>query len=226
MITPDERLTMLSQNITPKDSNTHQDFQHGSAGGEIKLQTTPATIQVRSEVTKTDASMREHSTTSARKSRRSNKTSRQRPRHSKKSEKPESNLHHKPLLVMIPDESNDIRTTEDAEMPFLLAHIDEQGYQNILSSNDYQLVHSAVPSRILEIALTEALNTFPADNKLMIMDGIPPPKPVMSNVGEQPSVQAGDSNLGQRKALGPTMPNFLRRSAENIVRAFSLLNRG
>ena len=63
-------------NITPKESSTHQDFQHDSAGGEIKLQTNPATIQVKSEVTKTDASMLEHSTTLSRRSRRSNKTSR------------------------------------------------------------------------------------------------------------------------------------------------------
>ena len=127
---------------------------------------------------------------------------------------------------MIPDESNDIQTTEDAEIPFLLAHIDEQGYQNMLSSIDYRIVHSTAPSYILDIALTEESDTFPADNKLIIMDGITPPEPVLPNAGEQPSVQAGDSNLGQRKALGPTMPNSPRRSAENIVRASSLLNRG
>ena len=165
--------------------------------------------------------MREHSTTSTRKSRRSSKTSRRRPRHSKKSDKPESNLHHKPLMVAIPDESNDIQMLDDTEMPFLLAPIDEQEYQNMLNSIDYRMIHSTAPSQIHDIALTEESDTFPADNKWMIMDGIPPPEPVLPNAGEQPSTHVGDATLGHQEVLGPTNPNSLVRPAENVVRASS-----
>ena len=221
----DEHLRRTSDHaepsITPNDSNIHQDFQHDSTGAEIKLQTNPATIQVKPEVTKTDAYMREHSTTLTRKSRRSNKTSRRRPHHSKKSDKPESNLHHKPLLVAIPDESNDIQMLDDTEMPFLLAPIDEQEYQNMLNSIDYRMIHSTAPSQIHDIALTEESDTFPADNKWMIMDGIPPPEPVLPNAGEQPSTHVGDATLGHQEVLGPTNPNSLVRPAENVVRASS-----
>ena len=69
--------------------------------------------------------------------------------------KPESNLHHKPLMVAIPDESNDIQMLDNTEMPFLLAPIDEQEYQNMLNSIDYRMIHSTAPSQIHDIALTE-----------------------------------------------------------------------
>ncbi len=168
--------------------------------------------------------MREHSTTSTRKSRRSSKTSRRRPRHSKKSDKPESNLHHKPLMVAIPDESNDIQMLDNTEMPFLLAPIDEQEYQNMLNSIDYRMIHSTAPSQIHDIALTEESDTFPADNKWMIMDGIPPPEPVLPNAGEQPSTHVGDATLGHQEVLGPYRMNLMTSRCWTILRCHSYLH--
>ena len=83
--------------------------------------------------------------------------------------------------------------TNNTEMPFLLAPVNEQEYQNMLNSIDYQLVHSTAPSHIHDIALTEESNTFPADNDCIIMDGIPPPEPVLPNAGEQPRAHVGDA---------------------------------
>ena len=124
-------------------------------------------------------------------------------------------------IVNVPGEANDIQMTDTTEMPFLLAPVNEQEYQNMLNSIDYQLVHSTAPSQIHDIALTEESNTFPSDNDWMIVDEISSLEPVMSNVGEQPSVQDCDGYLEQREVLGPTRPNSLRRPAENVVRASS-----
>ena len=159
--------------IMLKDSSTYQDPQHDSTGTEIKLQINPDMIQAKPEVTKMNSIMSGHSTTLTRKSRRSDKPSRRRLPHSKKSDKPKSSLHHRLILVAIPDESNDIQMTDDAEMPFLLAQVNEQEYQNMLNSIDYQLVHSTAPFHIHDIALTEESNTFPSDNDWMIVDEIP-----------------------------------------------------
>ena len=145
--------------ITLKNSSTHQDSQHDSTGTEIKLQINPDMIQAKPEVTKMDSTISEHSTTLTRKSRRSDKPSRRRLPRSKKSDKPKSNLHHKPILVAIPDESNDIQMTDDAEMPFLIAPVDEQEYQEMLNSIDYRLIHSTAPSHIHDIAIAEESNT-------------------------------------------------------------------
>ena len=83
--------------------------------------------------------------------------------------------------------------TGNTEMPFLLAPVNEQEYQNMLNSIDYQLVHSTAPSHIHDIALTEESNTFPADNDWIIMDGIPPPELMLPNAGEQPRAHVGDA---------------------------------
>ena len=221
----DDRLRRTSDyaepSVTTKNSDAPQDPQNDSTGTKIKLQEDLTTTQVSPRVMTKDSAIREQSTTLTRKSNRSTKTSRRRPRNGKKSGKTPTDLHRKPLIVTVPDESNDIQMIDDTEMPFLLAPVNETEYQNMLNSIDYQLVHSTVPSHIQDIALTEASNTFPSDNDCMIMDEIPSLEPVMSNVGEQPSVQVCDGNLEQREVLGPTIPNSLVRPAENVVRASS-----
>ena len=90
-------------------------------------------------------------------------------------------------IVNVPGEANDIQMTDTTEMPFLLAPVNEQEYQNMLNSIDYQLVHSTAPSQIHDIALTEESNTFPSDNDWMIVDEISSLEPVMSNVGNNPA---------------------------------------
>ena len=221
----DDRLRRTSDyaepSVTTKNSDAPRDPQNDSTGTKIKLQEDLTTTQVSPRVMTKDSAIREQSTTLTRKSNRSTKTSRRRPRNGKKSGKTPTDLHRKPLIVTVPDESNDIQMIDDTEMPFLLAPVNETEYQNMLNSIDYQLVHSTVPSHIQDIALTEASNTFPSDNDCMIVDEIPSLEPVMSNVGEQPSVQVCDGNLEQREVLGPTIPNSLVRPAENVVRASS-----
>ena len=83
--------------------------------------------------------------------------------------------------------------TGNTEMSFLLAPIDEQEYQNMLNSIDYQLIHSTAPSHIQDIVLAEESDTFPSDNDWMIVDEIPSLEPVMPNVGEQPRAHVGDA---------------------------------
>ena len=192
----DDYLRQTSDNaepsVTAKNNDEPQDPQSDSAGTEIKLQEDLTTTQVRPRVTTEDSTIREQSSMPAGKSMRPSKAPGRRPRNGKKSSESPTNIHRKPLIVIVPDESNDIQMTDNAEMPFLLAPLNEQEYQNMLNSNDYQLVHSAVPSHIQDITLTVESNTFPSDNDCMIMDEIPSLEPGMSNVGEQPSVQVCD----------------------------------
>ena len=129
-------------------------------------------------------------------------------------------LHCKPLIVTVPDESNDIQMTDNTKMPFLLAQVNEQEYQNTLNSIDYRLIHHAVPSRIHDISLTEESDTFPSDNGWMIVDEIPPPEPVLPNAGERPRAHVGDATMGRQEVLGPA-PTSLVKPAENVVRASS-----
>ena len=164
--------------VTAKNTGTPQDPQNDSTGTEIKLQEDLTATSVRPKVTTEDSTTREQSATLSHKSMRYNRTPRRRPRHSKKLNKPESNLHHKPMLIAIPDESNDIQMTDNTEMPFLLAPVNEQEYQEMLNSIDYRLIHSTVPSHIHDIAITKESDTFPADNDWLIMDEITPPEPV------------------------------------------------
>ena len=91
----------------------------------------------------------------------------------------------------------------------------------MLSSIDYQLVHSTAPSQIRDIALTEESNVIPANNDWVIVDEVPSLEPIMSNVGEQRSVQDCDGYLEQREVLGPAKPTFLVTPAENVVRSSS-----
>ena len=106
------------------------------------------------------------------------------------------------------------------KMPFLLAQVNKQEYQNMLNSIDYQLVHSTAPSHIHDIALTEESDTFPADNDWLIMGEIPPPEPVLPNAGERPRTHVGDATMGHQEVLGPA-PTSLVKPAENAVRASS-----
>ena len=137
-----------------------------------------------------------------------------------KSSKTQTSLHRKPLIVSVPDESNDIQMTDNTKMPFLLAQVNKQEYQNMLNSIDYQLVHSTAPSHIHDIALTEESDTFPADNDWLIMGEIPPPEPVLPNAGERPRTHVGDATMGHQEVLGPA-PTSLVKPAENAVRASS-----
>ena len=133
-------------------------------------------------------------------------------------------LHCKPLIVTVPDESNDIQMTGNTEMPFLLALVNEQEYQDMLSSIDYQLIHSTAPSHIHDIALTEESDTFPSDNDWMIMDEVAPLEPELTEAGEQPRAHVGDATMGHEEVLGPTDPGSLtgpeerNRSSGGVLR--------
>ena len=83
--------------------------------------------------------------------------------------------------------------SDDAEMPFLLAPVNEQEYQEMLNSIDYRLIHSTIPSHIHDIAITEESDNFPADNDWMIVDEIPSLEPELTEAGEQLRAHVSDA---------------------------------
>ena len=101
-------------------------LKNDSAGTETKLQEDLTTTQFRPRATTEDATTREQSTMPTRKSIKPSKTSRRRPRNGKKSSKTPTNLHCKPLIVIVPDESNNVQMTDNTEMPFLPSPVNEQ----------------------------------------------------------------------------------------------------
>ena len=147
--------------------------------------------QVKSETADIEMEIQDKTTTLTRLPERSTKVSKQRQRRRKRSvkttkSKSRNNFSHKPLLVAVPDESNDIQMFDDAEMPFLITPVDEQEYQEMLNSIDYRLIHHVVPSRVQDQTRPEKSEALSTGIDQMSVDEVTPIEPTLSDAGELP----------------------------------------
>ena len=213
-------------NTTAKVSDTPHDPQSDSTSVKATPQEDPVVTQVKPETADIAMEIQDKTSTLTRLSERSTKVSKRRQRRRKRSAKATknksgNNSSHKPLLVTVPDESNDIQMSDDAEMPFLIAPVDEQEYQEMLNSIDYRLIHSTAPSRVQDQTRPEKSKALSTGIDQMSVDEVTPIEPTLSDAGELPSIQASDVDLGHEKVLGPADPISLGGPAENARRRAS-----
>ena len=211
---------------TTKVGDTPHDPQSDSTSVKATPQEDPVVTQVKSETADIEMEIQDKTTTLTRLPERSTKVSKQRQRRRKKSvkttkSKSRNNFSHKPLLVAVPDESNDIQMFDDAEMPFLITPIDEEEYQEMLNSIDYRLIHHVVPSRVQDQTRPEKSEALSTGIDQMSVDEVTPIEPTLSDAGELPSTWASDVDLRHEEVLGPADPISLGGPAENARRASS-----
>ena len=222
--------------IVLKHEDAPPDPQMDSTILEVKPQGNSIATEVPPKVESKDSNevklSLENSTTHTQKSKRSNETTRRKTRQRKKSTKQDSKTkrelrekhRRKPVLTTIPDESLDIPMHDDVEMPFLLAPMEEREIQEVSDSFDQRFDYRTEPSRIHDIALPEASDTFPAGNDWMVMDEVAPLEPELTEAGEQPRAHVGDATMGHEEVLGPTDPGSLtgpeerNRSSGGVLR--------
>ena len=92
-------------------------------------------------------------------------------------------------------------------MPFLIAPVDEQEYQEMLNSIDYRLIHHAVPSRVQDQTRPEKSKALSTGIDQMSVDEVTPIEPTLSDAGELPSTWASDVDLRHEEVLGPADPS-------------------
>ena len=213
-------------NTTAKVSDTPHDPQSDSTSVKATLQEDPVVTQVKPETADIATEIQDKTSTLTRLPERSTKVSKRRQRRRKRSTKTAksksgNNSSHKPLLVTVPDESNDIQMSDDAEMPFLIAPVDEQEYQEMLNSINYRLIHRAVPSRVQDQTRPEQSKALSTGIDQMSVDEVTPIEPTLSDAEELPSTWASDVDLRHEEVLGPADPISLGGPAENARRASS-----